>query len=218
MEKSVRKRVKNHCETTSVNFSLRSILRSPEVKKGQIFQNRTSLRKTSIISGTIIARTNPKKASDSELNSSSTMCPQIWSTVISLGSTGHQSQNYRFLRKLVFVNNFLSIYVRKLVLTPSCFSHHAGSKHIHDDLERSIWKFDLRSRSRDDPRWPKWVILHIFRSVSTRGTQWDQSQLCSSIQSKVISKKRLVSSGDLGWPQMTFRGVTDRKLHLGHQQ
>ena len=37
-QKSVRKLVKSHFETISVNFSLRSILRSPEVIKGQMTQ------------------------------------------------------------------------------------------------------------------------------------------------------------------------------------
>ena len=38
-KKSVRKRVKKHFETTSVIFCLRSKMRSPEVKKCQIFPN-----------------------------------------------------------------------------------------------------------------------------------------------------------------------------------
>ena len=70
--KGVRKLVKNDNENIIVNFSLRSILRSPGPKKWpnfRVFRDcQTSFQKTSNISGTIIARANPKTAFERELN------------------------------------------------------------------------------------------------------------------------------------------------------
>ena len=63
-EKSVRKLVKKHFESTSVIFSLRSKLRSPEVTKAKqksIFRAYgTCLQINAIISETKIAKTNLK--------------------------------------------------------------------------------------------------------------------------------------------------------------
>ena len=44
---------------------------------------------------------------------------------------------------------------------------------------------------------------------------WAHSHVCISLQSKVISKKRLVTFGDLTW---TFSGVAAPHLHLGYHE
>ena len=48
------------------------------------------------------------------------------------------------------MNNFWSKDDWEIILTPSCFSRQDESKRIHYDLERSMSKFDLMSRSADD--------------------------------------------------------------------
>ena len=80
-KKNIRKLVKNNYETISVNFSLRSKLWPPAPKNGHIFEFsrdcQTLFRKTSFISGTTIARANPKTAFQKELNSPSPRLRQI---------------------------------------------------------------------------------------------------------------------------------------------
>ena len=71
-KKNVRKLVNNDFETISVNFSLKSKLWPPgqNMSNFRVFRDcQKSLRKTSIISGTIIARANPKTAFEREFNS-----------------------------------------------------------------------------------------------------------------------------------------------------
>ena len=56
------------------------------------------------------------------------------------------------------------------------------------DIERSRSKFDFRSRSRVDPNRPKFmhVMIHISRSILTRGTRWSHSQRLYLFSTKVI--------------------------------
>ena len=74
-------------------------------------------------------------------------------------------------------------------MTPSCFSRQGGSIHMLFILERSILKFDLRSRQVKITVWPKQVMLHISRCALTRQTLWHQSHVSSSVLSKFIGKK-----------------------------
>ena len=60
---------------------------------------RISLWKTSIISGTIIARTNPKTTFERTLNSASESSPHIWHKVKDLASRGHRNEKKRFWAK-----------------------------------------------------------------------------------------------------------------------
>ena len=52
-----------------------------------------------------------------------------------------------FITVWFFVNNFACIWARAMNYTSLCFSCQDESNDIHVDLKRSIWKFDLRSRS-----------------------------------------------------------------------
>ena len=113
---NVRKLVKNDYETISVNFSLKSKLWPPGSKwpNCRIFHDcQTSFRKTSIISGTIMARENPKTAFERELNSSSLGFRQIWPKVNGLASRGHRSQKSCFWAKSLTANNFFILYVQQ---------------------------------------------------------------------------------------------------------
>ena len=104
--------------------------------------------------------------------------------------------------------------LEELFWLPSCFSRQEKSKHIHGDLERSISKFDLRSRSPRSRCWPEWVMLHISRCVLMRRTQWCHVYVYISFLSQVIAKKRFVTSDDLIWP---CKGSLVKMTHLGHQ-
>ena len=68
---------------------------APRAKKWQNFRVfrdcQTSFRKTSITSGTIMARANPKTAFERELNSPSPTIGQIWPKVNALASRGQRS-------------------------------------------------------------------------------------------------------------------------------
>ena len=93
------------------------------------------------------------------------------------------------------------------------FSRRAGSKHILDDLDRSISKFDLRSSQVKVTWWFRWVMLHINRCALARQTFWCHSHVCVSNQSKVIDKKAkntaqcAPSKGHLTSPEL-FLGIT----------
>ena len=122
----------------------------------------------------------------------------IGGQVNSFDPRGHKNPK---LSSFTFQNNFLHYRARGMRLPPSCFSRQDALKHMHGDLERSIKKFHLGSRSRGNPSWVKWVMMHITRCVLTRRAQWDLSHIYISSQSKVVDKKYVC---DLWWPQMTF--------------
>ena len=127
-----------------------------EVTRGQ---NRSNFRKFSGIrtcgqtsacsSGTMTARDNLQKRIDSSWNALSLMCPQIWPQVNSLGSRGHQRSITSFCGKITFAYCRFTKKDIEMKVPPSYSSRQAGSNDVWHDLERSIWKFDLRSRS-----WP----------------------------------------------------------------
>jgi hypothetical protein len=112
--------------------------------RGQKLQNflvfrewRTSLRKTSIISETIIDRANPKTAFERELNSPSQYCRQIWPKVNRLASRGHQSKKMLFWAKSFTANNFFVSKDRANISLKSGLSRRDESNHIYFDL----WKW-----------------------------------------------------------------------------
>ena len=96
-----------------------------------------------------------------------------------------------------------------LILVPSCLSPEDASKHIQVDIERSMSKFVLRSRSRGDPSRP---FAHDSMPVDERNTMRSLPRLylfwIKSYWQKTV--------GDLGWPQMSFWRVTDENWHMGH--
>ena len=77
-------------------------------------------------------------------------------------------KNARIVR--FFRNNVLCKNASKTILVPPCFSRRVASNHIWYDPDRSILKFDLRSRSHGDQTWPEKVMFHMCRCVSTRQT------------------------------------------------
>ena len=88
-----------------------------------------------------------KKRIDSPWNALSLMCPQIWPQVNSLGSRGHQRLITSFCGKITFAYCRFTKKDIEMKVSPSYSSRQAGSNDVWHDLERSIWKFDLRSRS-----------------------------------------------------------------------
>ena len=148
----------------------------------------------------MLARRKRKKRFDSSWNKLSPICPQIFDKVNSLGSKNHEIQKWPFSWKLFFANNLWTKRARTKQMIPSCFSRQFGSNHILDNLERSCSKFDLRSRSRGDPIWPRWVKFHMSRCVLTRQTHWRHFQFSIFTLSKVIGKKPLWPRCDLRWP------------------
>ena len=133
--------------------------RSKKVKNPDFW---TCIQTLPSISGTMIARTNPKKGIESSWNARSVICPQIWPQVNSLGSRGHQRSKLSFFRKNVFANNFLSKKARELSLSPLNFSRQAGSNGIFDAFWY-IWCFWRWGHLR----WPGDLTWHDLRSKLT---------------------------------------------------
>ena len=109
--KSVRKLAKNDYETISINFSLMSKLWTPGPKwqNFRVFCDcQTSFRKTPKISGTVIARANPKTAFETGLNSTSPGYRQIWHKVNGLASRSPKSKKF-FWAKSFTANSFFIV-------------------------------------------------------------------------------------------------------------
>ena len=91
------------------------------------------------------------------------------------------SRNYQF-----FVNNFIVVWDRALILPPSPLSRQGGSTHILCDTERSLGNFDLTSPKIKVIDWPKYLKSHSIRCVLTRRTLKQLSRVDISFQSKII--------------------------------
>ena len=101
-----------------------------------------------------------------------------------------------------WIPNCWSIKGRTNILTSLWFPRRAGSKHVFDDLDRSILKFDLRSSQVKVMSWFRWVMLHISRRALTKQTHWYKPRVCISIlySIKSYSQKQRSWVRDLGWP------------------
>ena len=84
------------------------------------------------------------------------------------------------------MNNFFDDRDTKIKKAPSCCARREGSENVPFDLERSISKNDLRSGQVKVRSLPKYVNMHIFRSVLTRKAVWHHLRVSSSILSRVI--------------------------------
>ena len=110
---------------------------APGPKNGQIFRVffhdcQTSFQKSSIISGTIIARANQKTIFEGELNSPSLGFRQIWPKVNGLASRGHQSQKSCFWANFFIANNFF-IFI-------CMYSNNIGTRVVLDSwVVSQIW-------------------------------------------------------------------------------
>ena len=83
-----------------------------------------------IISGTIIATPNPKKAKDSSWNALSLRWRQISPKINRLSVRGHEMSKTAFLSETVFSDNFCVWNDRAIILTPSCLPRQDASKHL----------------------------------------------------------------------------------------
>lgn len=70
------------------------------------------------------------------------------------------------------MNNFFDNRDTKIKKAPSCCARREGSENVPFDLERSISKNDLRSGQVKVRSLPKYVNMHIFRSVFTRNERF----------------------------------------------
>ena len=104
--KSNRKLIKNTVETISAPFFAKVKIvasRGQKCRKFRVLRDcQTSRRKTSMISETIRAKTNPKTAFERELNSSSHYWPQIWPKVNSLATRSHRSKKKLSLSEIFY--------------------------------------------------------------------------------------------------------------------
>ena len=122
---------------------------------------------------------------------------QIWPKINSFGSRGHQMKNYRFSRRWFFIDNFSDIRDTKIKMTPSCLACRAGSKHVPLDLERSISKFDIRTRSGHDRSGSICISFEAAWRAKSFGT------ICASLSPScrdLLAKNGLwrhLTSGDL---------------------
>ena len=110
---------------------------------------------------------------------------------------------------IVFHRNDFSLitfwYGRYEKMVPSCSPRRAGPKYLLFDLERSIWKFDLRSGQVKGRSWPKWVNMHILLSGSMSQVVWNHLRVSVSIPSRLVVEKPIVTSFDLRWPPRELR-------------
>ena len=96
--------------------------------------------------------------------------------------------------------------LRTIILASMWFTRRGGSKHVLDDLDRSISKFDLRSSQVKVMWWFREVVLHISRCALTRQRYCYHSHVWVSFRSKVIDKKAEIR-----------RNVPPRKVIRGHE-
>ena len=73
-----------------------------------------------------------------------------------------------FEEDMLFASAYWTKKVSGIIRTLSCFSYRDASKHLHSDLWRSMSKFGLRSKSREDLN--SCDTLHASRYVLTRPT------------------------------------------------
>ena len=110
----------------------------------------TSFRKTSIISGTIIARANSETAFEREFNLETLIqfqfssCRQIWPKVNDLASVDHRSQKSCFWAKSLTANNFFIFICTAMIKVPSCLSRPHESNYTYIRWPRKVkFIFDI---------------------------------------------------------------------------
>ena len=103
-----------------------------------------------------------------------------------------------------FINNFFDMRDTKIKMTASSSPCQAASKHVLFDIERSIWKFDLRSgqvkvrsRSDHDPSRSLCTFSEAARRAKSFGTIF--ASLFSSCRD-LLAKK---TDCDVIWTQVT---------------
>ena len=113
-----------------------------------------------------------------------------------------------------FVHNFWSIGSRAIILASLCFSRQDDSNDTHFDPERSIWKFDLRSRSGQ----VKLGHIAYHRFGAMRQTHWCHFHLSVSSGSRVMSRNmfshRLIMGEVKNWPDLVSRNWKIRDIHF----
>ena len=115
-----------------------------------------------------------------------------------------KGQNWRFRQKcFFFANNFWTNKASKVIWTPSCFSRRDASKYMHIS-GKIMSNSDIRSRSHEVTRWPRYTILRIGWCVSVKEIPWDQ--LHCSIKS--CRQKTHFASYGLQWPEGELIGST----------
>ena len=114
-----------------------------------------------------------------------------------------------------FVHNFWSIGSRAMILASLCFSRQDNSNDTHFDPERSIWKFDLRSRSGQVKLGD--IAYHTIRSDETN-TLMPFSLVCvirlKSYEPKQVFPHRLIMGEVKNWPDLVSRNWKIRDIHF----
>ena len=93
-------------------------------------------------------------------------------------------------------NNFSCNHSGDWILSASYFVRQAGSTYMHDDLERSSWNFDLRSKSHDELGMS---CCSLF-DVSWRNKRNDEYYVSLYQQYMQSCRKHYVTYADLRWP------------------
>ena len=120
-----------------------------------------------IISGTITATPNLKKAKDSSWNALSRKWRQISPKINRLSVRGHERSKTAFLSETVFNDNFCVWNDRAIILTPSCLPRQDASKHIGETREVwAVWRYGpspcRRSFAYFSPIWPHKLVAVIL--------------------------------------------------------
>ena len=143
-------------------------------------------RNLSLSFGSILARIKPRKR-DGFLFRTSLMWHEFpLASVNSWGSTSHKRP-----MKPVFANSSSRITFEQIKLEKRFRRDRVPSVtmrqniYVYFDLKRSRSKFDLRLRSFYVIWGPKYVMMHINRSVSTTETHWARRQRSISLCQKL---------------------------------
>ena len=157
-KKNVRKLVKNDYKTISSHiFAQVKIVasRGQKCPKFRLFHVcRTTFRKTSNISGIIIAMAHPTASFEKKdyYYLETECCRQIWPKVISLDFRSHQSKTNLFSSEIFHCEQLFHFLIcsNNKRYVPSCLSRRDESIDIYGDIEKSTTIFDLRSKSKGD--------------------------------------------------------------------
>ena len=197
------------CESTSVIFSLKSILRSLEVTKVQIWQSVILfLEICAIISEPIITSKPRKKALDNPFKALSLTCHQNWPNFKGLGYRGKQIVKITF-KKRFFANDFW---------TKQASNVNLASRVPYVETCRKMYILTLKGqcqnltsgqghlRSRIEPSRSYYISINAY--VQEKHIGIIPSAL--SLFYQKLRQKTNVTSYDLEWPEGEVIGS---KLH-----
>ena len=154
----------------------------------------------------MITRKNSKKALGSSPHDPETFLIRFNLSSIVLASEVVKWRIVFFHGDCCLLITFFDMGDTKMKMTTPCLPRQVGSKHVLFNVERFIWKFDLRSRSDHDPSRTICTSSEATRRAKSLGTIYaSPSPSCRDLLAK-NGLWRHLTSGDLP--------VTpDRQLH-----